>query len=549
MKQLDSERTPMPKPICRTRIAVAALVVPALALAGAGPAWAGTYVMRSCNVPGYPSAPMGPWQAAPSPGTAAVDTCSTGGSVGMGFPGVPFMAQHTRAAINLVRPTQGPWSRIGFAGIRLWAVARLDGSGGQLSVQTFRSDSASAGHGYALAIPPGAEALPREWDLYAPTTTAVQLALVCNDPPDRPVLATRLAGEDCYPADALPFEMRGIEVRLEENAAPAAAIDGGTALASGPQAGERTLQFSATDLESGVEKVEAVIGDTVVASRDLVGRCPHTGFAACPKSDSGVLTLDTRAVPNGTHRLTLRVTDAAGNAQIVPSTTLLEIANASPAIASAPSSPGAPASQGQARLTARFSTSSRSSIVVPYRRAVRVSGRLSFAAARPPAGSKVAIVARTATAGARDRTIGSVLTRADGTFSYRLAARGPSRSIRFLHVAAGISATSKALHLRVRAASRLTVSLRGTTLSYDGQVVSGPIPRKGKTIQLWGRAPGFAWSKFLTLVTDREGRFAGTYRLRARRPGVRLHIQVRIPQAKGYPYVNYRSSTRTLRVS
>lgn len=121
----------------------------------------------------------------------------------------------------------------------------------------------AAGHGWAMSIPSGDGASPLEWNLDAPTTSAVNLALVCNNPPDRPVQGTRVEAEDCYPADRTPLVIRGIELRLEENMAPAGAIDGGTALASGPHSGERTMQYSASDLESGVAKVEAVIGDTV----------------------------------------------------------------------------------------------------------------------------------------------------------------------------------------------------------------------------------------------------------------------------------------------
>lgn len=542
----------MSKPTFLIRGIVCVLVVLAMSWANAAPTRAGTYVMRSCNVPGYPSAPIGPWQAAPSPSTAVIDTCASGGSAAISFPGVPYMPYHARAELNLIRPAQGPGSRIGFAGIRLWAAARLSGSGGRLSIQTFRADSDSAGHGFSLSIPSGDGASPLDWSLYAPTTSAINLALVCNDPPDRPVPGTRVAAEDCYPADRTPLVIRGIELRLEENTAPAASIDGGTVLASGPQSGERTMQFTASDLESGVEKVEAVIGDTVVGSRDLGPQCPHVGFAACPESDKGVLTVDTRAVPNGTHGLTLRVTDAAGNAQIVPAAKPIEIANASAPSVPAATTHGVLPAQGQARLTARFSSSSRSAIVVPFGRTVVLRGRLSIASARPPAGTRIAVVQRTTAAGARERTTGSAPTRADGTFSYRLALRGPSRSVRFVYPAdppVGVSAKSNSLRIRVRAASQFAVSLRGTTLDYRGQVISAPVPRRGKRIELWGRAPGYAWKRFRTLGTDRRGRFAGHYRLRARRPGVRLQVQVRIPAEKGYPYLTYRSGPRTVEVT
>ena len=284
----------------------------------------------------------------------------------------------------------------------------------------------------------------------------------------------------------MPLEVRGTEVRLEEDTSPAAEVVGGTALAGGPQAGERTLQFIATDLESGVERIEAVIGDTVVASRDLRTRCPHVGFAACPESDSGVLTFDTGTVPNGSHRLALRVTDAAGNAQIVPAAAATEIANPSRPTPSVPdpSIEDPFPADGLARLTARFTSSVRSSLIVPYGRAVAMRGRLSRASEQPLKGARIDVVQRSAAAGGREVVVGSARTRADGTFSYRLSARGPSRSIRFVYGATA----SQTLRLKVRAASRFQVSLRGTDLRFSGRVISGPIPANGKRVLLRGRA-------------------------------------------------------------
>ncbi len=538
-------------PTCLTRAFAVTLAALAVGLASAETAPAGTYVVRGCNVPGYPSAPLSPWQPAMSPEAAVLDTCMAGGSAGLTFAGIPHMPFVGQASLDLVRPTEGPLSRIAFAGIRFWLQVRLGGSGGPLQVLMHAPgiDGASTSHFIATSPANAAVATP-EIPLDPATTAGVQLALTCNIPPGRPAPVARVGAEDCYPADSEPLEVNGIEVRLEENVAPTAKIEGGTALASGPQAGERTMQFSAKDLESGVAKAEVVIGDTVVATRDIGAQCPHVGFAACPESDAGALTFDTRRVANGTHSLTLRVTDAAGNAQIVPAAAPIEIANPAEPAAPAPASAAAPPAQGQARLTARFARSSRSALVVPYGRAVALSGRLSFASARPAARTRISVARRTAASGAREVADGSVLTRADGTFSYRLVARGPSRSIRFVYpAAAGSAVASNPLSIKVRAATRFKVSLRGTTIRFSGRVISGPIPRRGKRLELWGRAPGFAWTRFHTLVTDRRGRFAGRYRLRARRPGVRLQVQVRIPQAKGYPYLSYRSSPRMLRVS
>ena len=118
------------------RVITAALIALTIGVVSAAPAVAGTYLMRNCNVPGQPSAPLGPWQAAPSAGTAVTDTCMSGGAVGISSLG---MARFERSGINLVRPTEGPHSRIRFAAVRLWLVTRLEGSGGPLDVQMYHA--------------------------------------------------------------------------------------------------------------------------------------------------------------------------------------------------------------------------------------------------------------------------------------------------------------------------------------------------------------------------------------------------------------------------
>jgi hypothetical protein len=84
---------------------------------------------------------------------------------------------------------------------------------------------------------------------------------------------------------------------------------------------------------------------------------------------------------------------------------------------------------------------------------------------------------------------------------------------------------------------------------FSGRVLSRPLPVRGKTVKLQGKAPGYAWSKpFAALRTDRRGRFAGSYRLHARRPGVKIQIRVVVPTERGYPYLSYHGRPATLRV-
>ncbi len=69
-------------------VAVIASIVTS-ALAGAEPAHAGNYVMRSCNVPGHADSPLGPWVDCriATPKMVVVDACAAGGGVGFRFVG------------------------------------------------------------------------------------------------------------------------------------------------------------------------------------------------------------------------------------------------------------------------------------------------------------------------------------------------------------------------------------------------------------------------------------------------------------------------------
>ena len=142
--------------------------------------------------------------------------------------------------------------------------------------------------------------------------------------------------EPCVADHATPFHVRGMEVRLSEDKLPTVHRPVGTLLARGPQSGVRTLSYTASDLHSGLARVDVLLGDTVVKSRDLTPRCSYSDFTACPTSDDETLEVDTRLVPNGSYDLVLRVRDAAGNEQLVHGERAIEVANESASVSRVP---------------------------------------------------------------------------------------------------------------------------------------------------------------------------------------------------------------------
>jgi len=497
---------------------------------GADLARAGTYVMRSCNVPGHPAAPMHPWFAVEDPGreVSIVDACATGGGVGFSVGDARRLRGNGSAQVVLHQPP-APRSQITFVKAVLWYAARLVGSGAPLNFVPYYALADSTRFYGAPVSPPGAENLVAE-QLVGSDAASYHAGIYCG-----PLVGG--LSEPCVAADRMPLLVRGMEVTLREDVLPSVSRRSGTLLDHGPQGGIRTLAYSASDAHSGLSKVEVLLGDTVAASHDLTPQCSHSDFMACPASLDETLQVDTRAVTNGTHRLSLRVQDAAGNERTVDSGHGVEVANDESSGAA-----GGP-------LTIRFNGTSRSTLVVAYGRRVTLRGRLADeyrpGTARPP----IELLERPEGKGTRETPTARVQTKADGSFSVRLSTKRPSRTLRLAYrPATGRQIVSRTLKLRVRAASSVRASLRGRVVRFSGRVLSRPVPRAGKRVVMEGRSPGSAWTAFKTLRTNREGRFSGTYRLRVRRPGVTLKVRAGVPRENGYGYLGSRSRAVTFRV-
>lgn len=489
----------------------------------------GTYVMRNCDVPGQPNALIGPWLLGNNPAYPTiriVDKCAVGGGVAFTVDGaVPGGAS---VGLTLMKPT-GAQAQIRLIKAVVWYAARLVGSGPPLR---FHSVDARSDGTFVLGVssdPPGSESVSFE-QMLSPTDTAYyELVMHCGADGPAPT-------EACVPAAGIPVQVRGMEVTLAEDAPPVVLRPAGTLLDGGQQSGVRTLMYAASDSQSGVARIDVWLDEAIVASADLTPRCPYSGLTVCPASDDGALQIDTRNVANGTHSVRLRVKDAAGN-ETMTAATPIEVANAP-----------TPNSDVYG-LTASFKGSSRSTITVPYSRRVSLRGRLTRASAAALGGAQIDVLERVGSRGAREVSAGGVRTKADGSYSYLLPSKHPSRTVRLAYRPSGGSQVfSSALRLRVRAASSLQASLRGIVIHFKGRVHSGPIPKGGKRLRMEGRAPGAAWKSFASLRTDRRGRFSGRYRLRVYRPGVKLKVRVVVPGDEGYPYVTSRSRAVTLRV-
>jgi hypothetical protein len=484
----------------------------AATVGAAGTARAGTYVMRTCNVPGALRSTVGPWEFFVGGGTFANDECAVGG--GFGF-NAGTIASASPASVTL-----GTAQGIAIRRVRLWLVARLAGTGSTLSVATQYGDGVSSPPAaVGLFGPPGGETLTTPYSSpELPANTRVfGVYVICG-----------IEAGPCNPSSLNVLDIRGAEVTLEESTVPKASISGGELLTDGSQSGIRALAYSATDTQAGIARVSALIGKTIAGTSDFASECTYSAIAACPQTLTTTMAVDTRKVPDGIYPVSLVVTDAAGNEQTVQGATAIRVDNGAGALQSSSG-----ALVADARLTALFASNRRSTLTVGYGRRVVVRGRLRGPDNLPIGGARLDIeerpASRNSAAAHRFATTG-----ADGIFAYTVGT-GPSRVLTLRY--AGAPPATKEVRLRVKASAAFHVALKGIAVRYRGRVLSTPVPRTGKVVEIQGRAPGAGWKTFARRRTNRRGAFVGTYRLRIRRPGVRLQFRVRVPSERGYPFV------------
>jgi hypothetical protein len=348
------------------------------------------------------------------------------------------------------------------------------------------------------------------------------------------------------PGSPNPLEVRGAEVTLQEDVAPTGSIDGGSLLDDSRQSGIRSISYALSDQESGIAEVSAVVGSTVVATQDFKSECAYSNFAACPQVRSGSLVIDTRKVPDGSYPVSIRVMDAANNRETIQASRTAQISNGSVNV-----TPNGVGATGGAKLTAAFVGRRGSTVRLPYARRVVVRGRVTTSGGKPIAKARVEVTEEPVLSGARDVTR-TALTRSDGRYSYVARRNGGSRVLQFRYrpnLGDDSVAASVRLRMNVSASATLRVVLRGVRVTYSGRVLTGPIPERGKLIYVEGRAKSGDWTRFAVRRSSRSGLFSGRYRLRVRRPGIRLQFRVRVPKEAGYPYVASigRAVTRTVR--
>lgn len=508
------------------------------------PAKAGIYKMFSCRPPGVnvASPTIGPWRvySVNSPNTQDLSNCGAAeGAMMIAFNGNE-MPSFGHAGWEL--PAAALNANVGIVRVKSWA-------------RTETESPPQCGFCFQVLVGenlgPTAAVYPRGSDPVEgytspaadPPAGVYRLGLQCGDGG---------AGAPCRVINRPNLVIAGLETDLAESAPPDGAITGGSLASFGTKAGPASLSYTASDAQSGIQRVEMLIGDAVVATQDFsrnltlpiaqqTGECMYTGLAACPANVSRDIPVDTTAIPNGVHPVRLRIIDAAGNRKDV----------AGPLVAIANSSPGTPngtRASRSAKLTARFTTTGKQSRRLSYQARPRTRGHLVNETKQPIVGATIAVLVRTAQAGARSEQVNTVTTAGDGSFSYRLGP-GPSRRVTFSYTAfAGDpkAAAARSLKTLVRAQLTATASSRsprvGARFAIRGRLRW--LARSGVQVTIQVRSDG-RWRPLGNVKTTARGNYIFRYRFVRFARGRTITFRARV-DSPIYPFAA--GNSRLLRV-
>jgi hypothetical protein len=354
------------------------------------------------------------------------------------------------------------------------------------------------------------------------------------------------------------------DLTLEQTAGPTVSSVGGELASASTVTGTSDITFTASDSGAGVyEATFTVDGKAAQTSvlDEAGGRCHDVGQTSdglpaflylrpCPATVSADIGFDSSRLAAGTHRLIVSVTDAAGNAAPVLDRTIT--IPAPPASPSAPNIPGnvlaAPGTangvgaSSSAVLTARWQSTAKPRLVVPFGRSETITGRLTDLGGLPIGAARIAVAMTPAMAGASGSALRAARTAANGTFTVRLPAGLSSRSVVLsytAHAGEPRPAAVRALQLAVDAPVAMTVtprtaSARGT-IRFHGRLLAGPFPKGGKPVILEARSGGGTWLEFHVARTDAHGRFASNYSFKFPGPA-RYQFRAVCEQEADYPF-------------
>jgi hypothetical protein len=511
-------------------------------------AYAGTWAVESCSLPSGRSAPIEGWQPEADNGgpyTGANDTCPTGG-----------LEAIDSNQWEQDRGTGAIWTYTAPAGATI--------AGGDLLV------SLTAPQGAAYVATPkniyGGDVLVNcQFNLGCGPSNALGGWIENASVPITHTGGTQMwavaecigsaqpkePGANCaqndgaYGVNAL-IRISQADIELNDGSTPQGTGFSGSLL-DAPASGTADVNFTASESAPGpgIYTVTVSIDGHTISSttpdtndgkcaslgRDTSGIPEYTAQEPCPLSEQVNIPINTTALSDGHHELTISVTDAAGvTATVYDGTITTQNApvqvfslGALPGPGTSTStSMGASLAQGlgqpngiAASEGAQLRLGQRNRLTRSFaKRALRISGRLLDAQGQPIGDATLDLLQQTS--GSPSLTlIGHAKTSMTGAFVASVPA-GPSRTIEVAYRAFSNDSTyaaSAKIIESVEAGVQLVISPRNTSaegaITLTGRVL-GPIPPQGVSVDLLVHYRG-RWEPFRTPRTDSAGHFTVVY--------------------------------------
>jgi hypothetical protein len=332
---------------------------------------------------------------------------------------------------------------------------------------------------------------------------------------------------------------------------------------------------------SGIKKV-AVFADgntTPIGVLDYeqdVNRCNWSTPAPCQNVSDTEIPVDTRQLTDGDHSFVVKAYDAADNEKA--STTryaTIKNAAATTPVPTPPGGNGSPdgsglpngisvgqdpgasagtAGAGGPKLTVTFDQNNKPGLKAKYGRMVAVRGHLMDGGGAAIANAQIDYSALITKAGARAQNLGSVRTDSSGTFNLSVATRLGSRQLRFAYrpqIGGAVAVTAQA-QLDVMAPVTFKVGPKHVrnkhAVVFSGKLGAGPIPRKGKLVNLQVVVDG-RWHTFATVRSTKSGKFKYRYRFTRTYGRVTYRFRALSRYEAAYPFIAGHSKTVRLRVN
>ena len=359
------------------------------------------------------------------------------------------------------------------------------------------------------------------------------------------------------------YDVYAADIDLVDDTPPRVTGLSGPLIAGGELSGTQAVSFDASDAQSGVYSGSLIVDGHTEVSQILDtngGVCQSLNATSdgqrsfeyaqpCKPSLSAVMALNTGRLASGAHSLELIVDDAAGNQTVAYDGTIAVAGLPATNDAIGPGSPLAlrgPANgtnaSDQARLSARWSGTTKTTRTSVYGAADRITGRLTTSTGQPISGAVLDVSETPVDQGAKAVSLAGVRTGPTGAWTLTLPKTICSIALRFAyrsHVNDTIPVATSALTLRVHAGIVLRIAPRvtsvGHTIRFSGVLHGAPIPPGGKQLILEASSGG-EWIQFRTISSDAKGRYRASYRFKFSGP-VTYRFRVLCPHEADFPFL------------